>query len=154
MGLDLVCGRHRLRAGSYSGVVKLWTALLRAYLLFLREAEPRGLTNDMDVALQRVENRRTARRLEGCLNGTTSYDETGVRLLSRRLHPGMRHLLLGTASQGRWTPYQARDILSVLKRLRPFFLRIPELCEQGRDDFFLEPILRRSVRDDRDVVFV
>lgn len=152
MGLDLRCGEHSLRAGSYSGVMEQWAGLLRAYLLFLREGDPpEVLTNDMDVALWRVEKRRLAARLEPCLHGPSSYDEDMVRRVSRGLHPGMRHLLLGTGSTGSWTPYQAREILEVLRRLRPFFSRVPELAHHR--EHYLEPILRVSVRENREIIF-
>ena len=157
MGLDLVCADHRLRAGSYSGVMQQWTALLRVYIIFLRESTPTNITNDMDVALQRVENRRLATQLEQCLDSyCSSYDEDKLRRVSGRLYAGMRHLLLGTYSTGSWDPYQAREILWALGTLKPFFSRISELSHNvnERNEYFLEPVLRTSVRHGEPVLFV
>lgn len=157
MGLDLVCGNHRLRAGSYSGVLQQWTALLRVYIIFLRESTPQNLTNDMDVALQRVENRRLATQLEHCMDSyCSSYDEDKLRRLSGRMYAGIRYLLLETHSTGSWDPYQAREILWALRTLKPFFSRVSELSYNvnDRNEYFLEPVLRTSVRQYEPVLFV
>jgi hypothetical protein len=155
MGLDLVCGSHRLRAGSYSTVMEQWTALLRVYIFFLRESVPEGVSNPMDVSLQKVENRRLARQLEECLEGDASYSEEKIRRLSPRMYAGMRHLLLETRSTGSWSPPQARDMLGVLQKLRPFFSRLSELAPYLSADhhYYLEPILRTSVRLHQDISF-
>ena len=155
MGLDLVCGSHRLRAGSYSTVMEQWTALLRVYILFLRESVPEGVSNAMDVSLQKVENRRLARQLEDCLEGTEAYSEEKIRRLSPRMYAGMRHLLLETKSTGSWSALQARDILRVLQKFRPFFSRLSELVPyvSAEHHYYLEPILRTSVRLHQDISF-
>jgi hypothetical protein len=150
MGLHLYCGNENIRAGSYSLVMQQWTAVLRAYLLYLRENKLEGIANDMDRALQRVDRRRTATQVEACLQGDHAFDEAKLRKLSRRLLPGIRHLVLG---QG-WSPYEAREILVALGKLKPFFHRIPELELDDKGKYYLETILRVSVRDGESIRFV
>lgn len=150
MGLHLYCGNENIRAGSYSLVMQQWTAVLRAYLLYLREDKLEGIANDMDRALQRVDHRRTATQVEACLQGDHAFDEAKLRKLSRRLLPGIRHLVLG---QG-WSPYESREILVALGVLRPFFHRIPELEVDDKGKYYLETILRVSVRDGESIRFV
>jgi len=158
MGLDLVCGDHRVKAGSYSSVLQQWTALLRVYIIFLRESTPKNLSNDMDVALQRVENRRLATQLEQCLDSCChSYNEDKLRRLSGRMYAGIRYLLLETHCTGSWDPYQAREILWALGTLKPFFSRVSELSYHVNDrnnEYFLEPVLRTSVRQCEPVMFI
>jgi hypothetical protein len=104
----------------------------------------------MDRALQRVDHRRTATQVEACLQGNHVFDEAKLRKLSRRLLPGIRHLVLG---QG-WSPYESREILVALGKLRPFFNRIPELEVDDKGKYYLETILRVSVRDGESIRFV
>ena len=153
MGLDLFCGDMYVRAGSYSTVLAQHAAILRAYLFHLCESDPVGATDAMDKALQHVENRRTARKIEACLRGKTDYDENALRTLSRHLHPGLVHLVLGCGSEGSWSPYQAREILLCLTTLRPYFCRVPALDTNDKGEYYLEAILRCAVRDGEDVRF-
>jgi len=154
MGLDLFCGEMYVRAGSYSSVMVQHVAILRAYLVHLRESDPIGATDAMDKALQHVENCRTARKIEACLRGDTDYDEHSLRMLSRHLHPGLVHLVLGCRSKGSWTPYEAREVLLCLKTLRPYFSHVPALDVNDKGEYYLEAILQCAVRNGENVCFL
>ena len=154
MGLDLFCGDQHIRAGSYSTVMYQFGAILRAYVLFLEEAEPiHGGINDMDKALQRVENRRRARLIKACLFEKDGYDEAALCRIRSKLHQGIADLLLGCGSVGSWTPFQAREILQCLERLKPYFSRVPELELNKKGNFYLEPIFRKSAQEGEEIRF-
>ena len=150
MGLDMCCGNMRFRMGSYSCVMVQVQGVLRAYILFLKESTPRHVRTEMDVALQRVENRRLARAIEDC-----GEDETRLRALSPRMYKGIVQLVLGIPSLGSWTAVEAREVLQALAIVRPYLSRIPELEPylEKKSVLPVESILQASVRSGDNIHF-
>ena len=121
MGIDMRCGETTFRLGSYSSVQQQFHGILKAYLLYLKETVPQNLPSEMDVALQRVDNRRLARAIE-----ETGFQDKKLRALTGRMYRGIVHLVT-MQSCGSWSTREAAEILEALNKIRPYFTRISEL---------------------------
>ena len=151
MGIDMRCGETTFRLGSYSSVQQQFHGILRAYILYLKECVPQDLPSEMDIALQRVDNRRLARAIE-----ETGFQDKKLRALTGRMYKGIVHLV-NMQSCGSWSAREAAEILEALNKIRPYFTRISELRmyikELKRNKLEMEDILETSEYGGEDIHF-
>jgi hypothetical protein len=152
MGLDLFCGEEYARAGSYSIVHVQRNALLRAYILYLRESTPTGKT-EFDRALEGVENRRLVNSLENAVVDKDGVDYDILDKLQHRIHPGIYAFIYHSDCDGIWTPDECKQILEILHPLHPYLARIPEMYVDDSGHFYLHSILSYSVETGQDIRF-